>query len=127
MRMIWQFTRFGMVGAIGFVFDTATVYALRLPLGLYGAGIAAYFVAVTVTWGLNRVWTFRGQGQGPAHRQWAKFVVANFLGFLLNRGTYAILVTVSALCAAQPVLAVAAGSLLGMFTNFGLSRRLVFR
>ena len=56
-----------------------------------------------------------------------KFVLANFVGFLMNRGAYAILVTVSAICAAQPVLAVAAGSLLGMFVNFGLSRRLVFR
>jgi putative flippase GtrA len=127
MQMLSQFARFGTVGAIGFVFDTATVYALRYPLGLYGAGLAAYFVAVTVTWGLNRTWTFRGQGRGPAYRQWAKFVLANFVGFLLNRGTYAILVTISAVCAAQPVLAVAAGSLAGMFTNFGLSRRLVFR
>jgi putative flippase GtrA len=122
-----QFAKFGVVGAIGFVFDVATVYALRHALGLYGAGIAAYFVAVTVTWGLNRAWTFRGHGQGPAYRQWAKFVFANSFGFLLNRGTYAVLVTLIPVCADQPVLAVAAGSLLGMFTNFGLSRRLVFR
>jgi len=127
MRVLVQFAMFGVVGAIGFVFDTATVYASRSMLGLYGAGLLAYLVAATVTWGLNRVWTFRGQGEGPAHHQWARFLVANSLGFVLNRGTYAVLITISTLCAREPVLAVAAGSLMGMFANFGLSRTMVFR
>ena len=125
--VIAQFFKFGVVGAVGFVFDTTTVYALRHAIGLYGAGIAAYFVAVTVTWGLNRVWTFRGQGHGPAHWQWLRFASANLLGFVLNRGTYAVLIASVPACAQQPVLAVAAGSLAGMFVNFSLSRRLVFR
>ena len=34
MEMAAQFVRFGVVGVIGFVFYTATVYALRAPLGL---------------------------------------------------------------------------------------------
>jgi putative flippase GtrA len=125
--LLAQFAKFGVAGAIGFVFDTATVYSLRHLLGLYGAGVAAYFVAVTVNWGLNRAWAFRGHGQGPAYRQWSRFVSANFLGFVLNRGTYAVLVTCFPVCAGEPVLALGAGLLLGMFANFGLSRRLVFR
>ena len=122
-----QFLRFGVVGAIGFVFDTATVYATRFTLGLYGAGLLAYFVAATATWFLNRRWTFRGQSSGSAFRQWVRFLLANGVGFVLNRGLYSILVTVAPICAANPVLAVAAGSIAGMFANFGLSRRLVFR
>jgi len=54
-------------------------------------------------------------------------MLTNTVGFILNRGTYAALVTVSALCAAQPVLAVAAGAIAGMGVNFTLSRRVVFR
>ena len=118
---------FGTVGTIGFLFDTATVYSLRHSLGLYGAGMVAYVVAATVTWLLNRLWTFRGSGSGPIHRQWVRFLAVNLLGFVLNRGTYALLVTFVALCAAQPVFAVAAGALAGMFLNFKLSRSLVFR
>ena len=53
--------------------------------------------------------------------------LANLLGLVLNRGTYAVLVTVVPLCARQPVFAVAAGSLAGMMVNFILSRRVVFR
>jgi putative flippase GtrA len=122
-----EFLRFGGAGAAGFVVDTATVYGTRFLLGLYGAGVLAYFAAATTTWAINRVWTFRGRGTGPAHHQWVRFLAANLVGFVLNRGTYAILVTVSPLCAAQPVLAIFAGMLAGMFVNFSLSRRWVFR
>jgi putative flippase GtrA len=122
-----QFLMFGTVGAVGFVADTATVYALRHRLGLYGAGAVAYGVAASVTWLLNRLWTFRGSGTGPAHRQWARFLLVNLAGFVLNRGTYAALVTFVPLCAAEPVWAVAAGALAGMFLNFSLSRSMVFR
>jgi len=122
-----QFVRFGVVGAIGFVVDTATVYGFRHALGLYGAGLIAYVIAATVTWVLNRTWTFRGQSSGSIHRQWARFMVFNLAGFVLNRGTYSILVGFVAIAAEQPVIATAAGAIAGMFVNFTLSRRLVFR
>jgi putative flippase GtrA len=122
-----QFMRFGTVGLAGLVVDTATVYGLRHSLGLYGAGMLAYLFAATGNWLLNRIWTFRGLGSGSAHRQWGMFMLTNLAGFVLNRGTYAILVTFLAAAAAQPVIATAAGSIAGMFVNFSLSRRLVFR
>ncbi len=122
-----QFLMFGSVGVVGFMFDTATVYSLRRPLGLYGAGAVAYLVAATVTWLLNRLWTFRGLGSGPIRQQWARFLVVNLGGFVLNRGTYALLVTFVVRCAEQPVYAVAAGAIVGMFVNFALSRAIVFR
>ena len=127
LRTLVQFLMFGTVGTFGFVLDTTTVYALRYQLGLYGAGLVSYIVAATGTWICNRLWTFRGQGSGPAHRQWARFLGANAFGFMLNRGTYALLVTFVALCATQPVFATGAGAIAGMFVNFGLSRAIVFR
>lgn len=122
-----QFLMFGTVGTFGWVLDTATVYATRGTLGLYGGGVAAYAVAATGTWLFNRIWTFRGRGGGPVHRQWARFLAVNLVGFVLNRGTYALLVTFVPLCAAQPVFATAAGAIAGMFVNFSMSRALVFR
>ena len=125
--MLVEFLKFGVVGTIGFVVDTATVYALRATLGLYGAGVAGFVVAASGNWALNRAWTFRGRGGQTAHRQWALFLLANSAGFGLNRGTYALLVTFVPLCAEEPVWAVAAGSIAGLGANFLLSRRLVFR
>ena len=125
--MLRQFLKFGVVGTFGFVVDTAVVYSLRYQLGLYGAGLVAFLVAATANWVMNRLWTFRGQGSLPVHREWARYMVTNLAGFVLNRGTYALLVTFVAIAAEQPVLAVAAGSIAGMGVNFVLSRRMVFR
>jgi putative flippase GtrA len=127
LLMAGQFMRFGIVGFSGFLVDNATVYGTRHMLGLIVAGLLAYVTSATWNWLLNRVWTFRGRGSGPAHRQWQMFMLTNLAGFVLNRGTYMILVTCVAAAASQPVIAIAAGSIAGMFVNFSLSRRLVFR
>lgn len=122
-----QFLRFGAVGVLGFGVDTAVVYALRAPLGLYGAGMVSYFAAASFNWACHRAWTFRGRGSRRAHREWAMFLLANGLGMVLNRGAYAALIALSPLCVRYPVLAVAAGAVAGMFANFALSRQVVFR
>ena len=126
--LLMEFLRFGVVGTIGFVVDTAVLYAgLALGLGLYGGRAVSYLVAATTTWALNRLWTFRGRGEGPAHQQWALFLVVNLVGFAMNYGTYAVLIAFVPVVAAHPVLGVAAGAIAGMFGNFVLSRQLVFR
>lgn len=125
--VLMEFLRFGVVGTVGFVVDTAVLYVgLALGLGLYGGRAVSYLVAATTNWALNRLWTFRGRGDGPAHRQWALFLVVNLIGFAMNYGTYAALIAFVPLVAAHPVLGVAAGAIAGMFGNFLLSRRLVF-
>ena len=126
--VLMEFLRFGVVGTIGFVVDTAVLYAgLALGLGLYGGRVVSYLVAATTTWALNRAWTFRGRGDGPVHQQWALFLLVNLIGFAMNYGTYAALIAFVPLVAANPVLGVAAGAIAGMFGNFVLSRQLVFR
>lgn len=123
-----QILRFGVVGTIGFLIDTAVVYASRGSLGLYGAGLLAFAVAATCNWALNRTWTFRGRGgRSNPRAQLLRYLAVNLIGFTLNRGAYAAVVTFSALAASQPVLGTAAGALAGMSVNFILARQLVFR
>ena len=119
---------FACVGLVGLAVDTAIVYALRAEAGLYAAGLISYVVAATATWVLNRNITFRAMRSGrQMHREWGLFLIANLGGFVLNRGTYAALVTWSVLAAAHPVIATASGAVAGMGLNFALSRAVVFR
>ncbi len=127
MQTLAELARFGVVGTLGFVWDTATVYALAPWTGLYAAGFAAYAVAASINWLLNRLWTFRGRTRDAPAAQWARFLAANAVGFVLNRGIYVALIATVARCRDYPVLAVAAGSLAGMLVNFVLSRRYVYR
>jgi putative flippase GtrA len=122
-----EFVCFGIVGAAGFIANVVTVYIAQGLLGLYGAGLAAYVIAATVTWTLNRSWTFRSRGAMPIRQQWVLFLAANSLGFALYYVTYATLVAISAICRAFPIIAVFCGMLSGMFCNFTLSRKYVFR
>ena len=140
--LVVQFAQFGVVGLIGLLIDTTTVYALRHRIGLIEAGFCGYLTAASLNWLLNRMWTFRpptdpgesaieaesrARPKMPAHRQWALFLLANLPGFALNRGAFIALVQLSATCRQHPVLAIAAGSIAGMFANFTLSWRLMFR
>ena len=128
IRLLAQFIMFGMVGLVGFVIDTTTVYALRHAVGLYAAGVAAYFTAATGTWFCNRSWTFRGlTGTDRWYVQWMRFLAANLSGFVVNRGVYALLVTFVDVAAREPVIAVFCGAVAGIMLNFNLSRKVVFR
>ena len=127
-KLAAQFLRFGVVGVLGFMWDTATYFSMRHVIGLTGALILAYFVAASMNWLVNRLWTFRGTGSAVSMlRQWGTFLAANSLGFLLNRGTALILLYTVPLCHAHQLLPLVAGTFAGMFCNFTLSRRLVFR
>lgn len=126
--ILGQFLRFGIVGTAGFLMDAGVLTAMiALGAGPYGGRVVSYLAAATLTFALNRAWTFRSAAQAPMARQWGAFVALNLLGFAVNYGIYAALVAGSATVAAHPVLGVAAGSLAGMFINFAVSRRFVFR
>ncbi|GBR51979.1 polysaccharide biosynthesis protein GtrA [Acetobacter pomorum] len=120
--------KFGMVGSLGFVWDSGTVYALRPLIGLTCATLVAYFVAATLNWVLNRVWTFKGAGhhEHPV-LQWLRFLSANSLGFFLNRGTVYLLFYIFPFCIQHPIVALAAGAAAGMLANFSMSQKIVFR
>ena len=126
--LLEQFISFGLVGFAGLAVDLCCVYGLRPYTNLYVAGLASYLVSVSVTYALNRALTFRAHvSRVSVWRQWVSFLAANVAGFVLNRGTYAVLIASFERAAAQPAIAVCAGAVAGMFVNFTLSRRLVFR
>jgi putative flippase GtrA len=127
-RLLGEFLRFGIVGTLGFLVDTVTLYlALSLVAGLYGGRLISYLAAATGNWLLNRAWTFRQADRGRPGRQWLLFLAVNLLGFACNYGTYVLAVRHWPMAATHPVLAVAAGSIAGLAGNFTLSRRFVFK
>ena|ERR1700757_433261 len=128
-----SFIRFGIVGVLGFCWDTGTVYALRPFINLYLAGTCGFLVAASANWAVNRLWTYRHRIHAAPHVQWAKFMTANAIGFVFNRGVFFTLVSKyfsdaakTGIFHSQPVLAIAAGSISGLCFNYFLSKRFVF-
>jgi len=123
-RLMW----FSVVGTIGFVVDTLVLYlaVFGMGLGLYSGRVVSYFAAATTTWYLNRHLTFSDADKTQPRQEWLRFLLANAFGGLVNYAVYAVLISTSSLCESHPVIAVAAGSLMGLMLNFTISRKLVF-
>lgn len=126
-----RFLRFALVGAAGFVVNEAALaLALKLlHLNAYAGGVFSFAVAVTFTWWGNRMLTFRDRAAKGAIgmlKEWATFVVANGLGFLVNFAIYAGLIALAPAPLNNPFLALAAGTIAGLFFNFAASSRIVF-
>ncbi|MBU2804312.1 GtrA family protein [Acidithiobacillus ferridurans] len=123
-----QIFRFALTGIAGFVVDASIVWLLtQFRINAIIAQGIAFSVAVTVTWWLNRKYTFPNRADHRLLREWLRYVSANSFGAIVNNGIYVVLILTLSLMAHYPVLAVAAGSLAGLILNFTASRALVFR
>ena len=112
-RLVGEIVRFGVVGVAGFVVDAGVLtLGLRAGTGLWIGRMISYVAAATVTFGLNRAWTFRTADRSrPVARDWSVFLLVNLVGFACNYGTYAALIASVPLVRELPVLGVAAGAL----------------
>jgi putative flippase GtrA len=127
LEELTRFFRFALVGTIGFLVDASVLRLVVaiLAINLYAGRVISFFAAATVTWLLNRTFTFRHNG--PRAAQWMRFIGANALGAGVNFGTYVVMITVWSVAREYPSIAVACGSIAGMGLNFVLMKKLVFR
>ncbi len=124
-----QFIRFSLSGVVGFVVDAGIVTGLtRLThMWLIPAQLIAFLVAVTMTWAINRRFTFWHMRSPNRIKEWIGYLGANAFGGAINNGVFSALVIGSSVFSKTPVLAVAGGSIAGLAFNFSSAKLLVFR
>ena len=115
--------RFCIVGTLGFLVDGATTLALVKMAGLSPmvARVLAFLLAASVTWQLNRRFTFRSDA---ARSSWLPYVALTSVGALVNIGVYRLWLGLNGVAPAQLVVGIALGSVAALVFNFGVSRRL---
>ena len=123
----FRFMAFCIAGTLGFIADVAVLWLVLDQLGLYLGRVVSFMVAVTVTWIVNRHLAFHDRRATAWSREWARYIVANSAGAVLNYGTYVLMVSTLSLAATYPYLGVAAGSIAGLVLNFTASNFLVFQ
>lgn len=93
VRMLWrEVAKFGVVGAVAWVIDTAVfLWLMQGPLhsGEVWAKGWATVVASIFSWAANRWWTFRHRKQNNAVREFVLFAVMNVIGLLIAAGCVA--------------------------------------
>lgn len=127
MKIARQFLSFAVVGAIGFVVDLGVLYLVAPALGWYGGRVLSFLAAATVTWALNRRFTFAGRHSGASiRREYLRYLLTMLGGALVNYGAYVL--TLHWLGGPlAPALGVALGSGAGLAVNFLTARFLVFK
>ncbi len=116
---------FGAVGLVGFLVNAGIVEALAPGTGPGWAQVWAFPAAASLTWWLNRRYTF-GASRNSWQREWMRYIASNSAGWLANNGTYFSLISSYPFVYHHPAIAVATGSLAGMVFNFTFSKRFVF-
>lgn len=127
LRLLRQIFLFGLIGVVGFVADTAVLYALKPFWDLYSARAVSFVCAVWVTWLLNRNVTFKSGKTENRAKEFAVYFGYMLFGGIANFLVYGLLVKWHSLTHMYPVIGVAAGSLAGMLVNFTASKFFIFQ
>lgn len=124
-----QFLRFAVVGVIGFVVDAGLLLLMiSAGSGPYLARVVSFPVAVTVTWIVNKRWTFADARPMESQRlQYGLYISTQIAGALGNYVVYVICLQAVPATPLNVLLALAIGAVAGFVINFAGSRLLVFR
>lgn len=120
--------RFIVIGALGFCVD-AGLLALLIAAGggLYSGRLISFPAAVTVTWYLNRVWTFREAATERPAREYVTYLAVQLVATLGNLVVYAALLRwVLGERTEMAIPALAIGAVVGLVINYLGARTIVF-
>lgn len=122
------FTKFLLVGTLGFAVDAGILVALSaLCVSASTARPCSFLVAVTVTWYLNRTYTFHHLA--TKHRlatEWLRYLITGSSGAAVNLLVFYALLW-SAPGAIHPLIALASGSIAALLFNFLGAKHFAFR
>lgn len=119
-----KFSRFCLVGTIGFVIDAGIFQLLVVSVhtNFYAARIFSFLIAASATWLMNRRYTFKVNHE-PTRPEWLRYIGLMLFGALVNYGAFALCISFSLLAYSHPWVAVAVGSIAGLGVNFATSNK----
>ena len=116
---------FALAGFSGFLVDAGLTEALAgLGISPYLGRVLAVAVAIVVTYTINRNYTWR-ERRAPVPGRRMRYLAVSLVSISANYLTFA--AALAALPGLRPVIAVAAGTGVGMVMNYIGYSRLVFR
>lgn len=124
--LLAKFRRFLSVGAIGFIVDAVVFFGLVSGLGVHYAWgrVSASFVALVVTWLLNRRLTFTQGKVDVASVEFLRYLGASSIGAGANLAALSLIAPHDVALAHSPSYVV--GAAVGLIVNFFLYDRFVF-
>ena len=123
-----RLVRFAVVGSAGFLVD-ASVLSILIQLAdmdLYSSRTISFLLAVSLTWYLNRTWTFGTTKNKRQGKEYIRYTLVQVAGALINLGVYVYCIETVEQMARYPVIPLAIGALTALVFNYFFSKKLVF-
>ena len=123
--VVRQFVKFALVGVINTLTSTSVYLLATRSFGWHplSANALAFVVAVTVSYVLNKRWTFRDPRR-DYHRQYVQFFTVSTIGFSLSEG---IIWLVHSVMGIHDLVAFGTAVVIVLFWNFTANRLWTFR
>jgi putative flippase GtrA len=123
-----QFLKFAFVGSIGFLVDALLllIFVYKLNIDISISRIFSFFFAVLITWFLNRKFTFSQDSKFKKRKEYIYYFSIQSTGALLNYIIFIVLVYSSKIFEDYLILALALASIIVMFFNFFMVKRIYF-
>lgn len=124
-----QIQRFATIGLVGFAVDAGLLTLLNsiFRLELFESRMTSFFVAVTVTWWLNRNWTFSESQDKQKTKEWGRYAIVNTVGAAINMGIFFWLIRNYALMAEFPLAPLSIAAAVALVFNYSASKHIAFK
>ena len=125
-KLSTKFIKFCIVGTVGFLTEALIIHLVKViyPDFLLYVRFISFPAALALTWLLNRVFVF--ESGNSKIKEVSKYALVQTFGAVLNIMVYTLLLLLSDFFVGYPVLALAAGSAVALFSNYYLSKYWVF-
>lgn len=118
-----KFVRFFLVGAIGFSVDAGVLTTLlKANMPAHWARTISFLLAVTTTWAINRVWTFKVKQPVKKHHEYAGYMAIQGSGAAINMGIFMGLISYQPKLIEIPLVPLGAGAAVSMLWNYALTK-----
>lgn len=117
-----------VVGSVGFAVDGGIMQALfsLLSWDALAARAISFPAAVTVTWILNRNWTFNRYETKVSHKKYALYLMTMIVGSLVNVLVFAATIHLVPMTQAYPLVALAVGAGVALVLTYSVSTYVIF-
>jgi putative flippase GtrA len=123
-----EFTRFVLVGGVGFCVDGGLLtFLMKYGWDVIPARCGSFLFAVSVTWFLNRAWTFDQTKPLSIRREYAYYFLAQLLGAVINLFIFFALIGIYSAFRDTPLIPFAFGAAAALVVNFIVSKKIVFK
>ena len=123
-----QFIKFGIVGVLGFIVDSSLlIYCVdNLEFNIVVSRLISFSCAVFVTWGINRIFTFKYDNKSNKSKEYSKYFFIQVLGAMINFSIFITLIYMVDALKSMLLIPLFVGAIVSLFFNFKFTKMKVY-